>query len=140
MRLLLAAIALAASLAGQQAWASTLRVAPTSVEIPHGQTASTVRIWNSDREPLRVQVRVFRSTTKGGEEVLSPTNDVVASPPITTLVPGSENLIRIVRVSKQPVSGGETYRLLVDQLPDPKKLKQGEVKILIRHAIPVRFD
>ena len=119
---------------------ATLRVAPVSLEITNGAQASTVRIWNDDREPLHVQVRIFRSREQGGQTVLEPTQEVVASPPITTLLPGSENIIRVVRVSDQPVQGRETYRLIVDELPDPSAQQAGTVSILVRHAIPVTFQ
>jgi len=119
---------------------ATLRVAPVSLEVTNGAVASTVRIWNDDREPLHVQVRIFRSIERGGQTVLEPTQDVVASPPITSLQPGSENIIRVVRVSSQPLQGRETYRLIIDELPDPSAQKAGTVSILVRHAIPVTFQ
>jgi fimbrial chaperone protein len=45
-----------------------------------------------------------------------------------------------VRVAKAPVSENEKYRVLVDQLPDPKGSKAGVVSVLVRHAIPLYFD
>jgi len=57
-----------------------------------------------------------------------------------TLKPGGENVIRIVRVASTPVTARESYRVLVDQLPDPKAAKAGVVSILVRHAIPLFFD
>jgi P pilus assembly chaperone PapD len=120
--------------------AATLRVAPISVELKGGASASSVRVWNDDKTPVRVQARVFRSLEKNGKAVLEPTRDVVASPPMATLKPGTENLIRIVRVSKKPVDHKETYRLVIDQLPDAAQVKPGTVKILVRHAIPVSFE
>jgi fimbrial chaperone protein len=88
---------------------------------------------------VQVQVRVFRWTVVDGNDVLEPTRDVVASPPMTVLVPGAENLIRVVRVSDKPPADGERYRLLIDELPDPNRQRAGRVNVLVRHAIPVTF-
>lgn len=120
--------------------ASSLRVSPIGLTIQPGSATASIRVWNNDKRPLGVQVRVFRSKTVDGEEWLEPTRDVVASPPITTLSPGSENLVRIVRTAKTSVGDGERYRLLVDELPDPERRKAGTINVLVRHSIPVRFE
>src|SRR6185437_830830 len=74
-----------------------------------------------------------------GEEKLEPTDDVVASPPTVVLAPNAKNIARIVRVSKQPVVGEESYRLLVDQLPDLSQQRNGAVNLMVRYSIPVFF-
>lgn len=133
------AIAFACALAGT-AIAASLRVAPVSLDVPSGTAATTLMVWNTGTSPVRIQVRVFRWTQQGKDDILTPTTDVVASPPIGLLKPGGENLIRIVRVAHSPVAARESYRVLVDQLPDPKGAKPGVVSILVRHAIPLYFE
>lgn len=134
-------IATFAGLAATSAFPATLRVAPISVRAGHGTNATSVRIWNDGREPLNVQVRIFRWRVEKGKDILEPTRDVVVSPPMTTLVPGTENLIRIIRTANQPVSERESYRLIVDQLPKAAGMgKSGTISILLRHAIPVYFE
>lgn len=119
---------------------AALRVAPVGFNLTGGTAASTLRIWNEDKRPIAVQVRVFRWFKVDGKERLEPTRDVVASPPITTLKPGTENLVRIVRVKKAPTEGREAYRLVVDQLPDADRKGTGQVEIVVRHSIPVFFS
>jgi fimbrial chaperone protein len=120
--------------------AASLRVAPVRLDVAAGAATTTLRVWNDDDASVKIQVRVYRWTKENGTDVLRPTKDVVVSPPIGTLKPGGENLIRIVRVAKAPVSENEKYRVLVDQLPDPKGSKAGVVSVLVRHAIPLYFD
>jgi fimbrial chaperone protein len=121
------------------AHATSLRVAPVLLDITAPTSASTIRVWNNASRPINVQVRVFRWTQQNGEDAYAPTSAVVASPPITALVPGGENLIRIVRTSTQPVSDEESYRLVVDELPDPSRRQSGTVVLVVRHSIPVFF-
>ncbi len=139
LRAIAAAIALAC-LTVTGAGAASLRVAPTLLEVPAGATTTTLNVWNADSKPVRVQVRVYLWTHSGKTDTLTPTKNVVVSPPIGTLKPGAENVVRIVRVAKTPVTARESYRVLVDQLPDPKAQKAGVVSILVRHAIPLYFD
>lgn len=131
-------IAAGAILAGS-AIAASLRVAPVLVDIAQpGQTA-TLNVWNDGPAAINVQVRVMRWWQIDGEDVLEPTNDVVVSPPIATLSPGAESVVRIVRVTGAEPSGEESYRLLVDELPDAQGSKPGSVSLVIRHSIPVFF-
>jgi fimbrial chaperone protein len=138
LRLLAAAIAVAC-LSVSAADAASLRVAPVLLDVASGQPGTTLRVSNDGKVPIRVQVRVYLWTRKGNDDVLSPTKAVVASPPIGVLKPGAENLVRIVRVATTPVTARESYRELVDQLPDPKR-QAGVVSILVRHAIPLFFE
>lgn len=119
--------------------AASLRVAPVVLDLRAPTAASSIRVWNEARRPINVQVRVFRWFQRNGEDVYEATNDVVASPPMTTLKPGGENLVRIVRTSKRPVQKEESYRLVVDELPDARRQKGGTVVLVVRHSIPVFF-
>ncbi|MDR3471693.1 MAG: fimbria/pilus periplasmic chaperone [Devosia sp.] len=119
--------------------AGGLRVAPIFVRMTAQQPMTTVQIWNDNRTPLGVQIRVFSWHVVDGRNVLEPTRDVVASPPIATLAPGAENVIRVVRVSSQPVRTVEKYRLLIDELPHAHQ-RAGTVDVLVRQALPVTIS
>jgi fimbrial chaperone protein len=139
LRALAATIAFAC-LAVSGAGAASLRVAPILLDVQSGAKLTTLHVWNDDKTRVNIQVRVYLWTKKGNDDILTPTKDVIATPPIGTLKPGGENLIRIVRVATTPVTKRENYRVLVDQLPDPKSQKPGVVSILVRHAIPLHFE
>ncbi|MFN7102285.1 MAG: molecular chaperone [Pseudorhizobium sp.] len=140
MHLRLIAAGMALCLSAGIVNAAELRVSPITLDLKAGTSASTVRVWNDAAKPTTVQVRVFRWTKVNGKDHLEPTQDVVASPPVTKLAPGTENLIRVVRVGKAPVRGVEAYRLLIDELPDASKKVPGQINVMIRHSIPVRFS
>lgn len=136
--LLVAGLAMLMGLATPAETAS-LRVAPVMLDLRAPTAASAIRVWNDARRPINVQVRVFRWTQRNGKDVYEQTSDVVASPPITTLRPGGENLIRVVRTSNRPVQGEESYRLVVDELPDRSRQQANTVSLVVRHSIPVFF-
>ena len=117
-----------------------MRVSPTRIHVRNGGLTATLRIWNDGKEAMNAQIRVFELVTKDGKQSLRPTRDVVASPPLTTLTPKTENLIRLVRVAKAPVTGKETYRVVVDQLPGRGGPKPGTVAVLVRQVMPLTFE
>ena len=109
------------------------------MEVLSPAAAATFTLHNEGTSPLNAQIRVFRWSQVNGEEKLEPTTDVVASPPIAALAPKTDYTIRIVRVSKQPVATGETYRLFVDEIPDPKSRRNRVISLVMRYSIPVFF-
>lgn len=117
--------------------ASSVSISPTRLEMTAPQAADVITLRNVDKNPVNVQIRVFRWSQVGGVERLEPTADVVASPPATRVAAGSEYLVRVVRVSKAPVAAEESYRVLVDEIPDPARMKAGTVSFNVRFSLPV---
>lgn len=119
--------------------AASLQVAPVNIEVQAPGATATLKLRNEGTAPLNAQIRVFRWIQVNGEEKLEPTDDVVASPPMANLAPKADYLVRLVRLSKQPVSAGESYRLLVDELPDPSVRLDRTINVVVRYSIPVFF-
>ena len=121
------------------AGAASLQVAPVSLEIPAPGASATIKLRNEGTKPLNAQIRVFRWIQVDGEEKLEATDDVVASPPLATLAAKTDYVVRLVRTTKRDIAKGESYRLLVDELPDPSRQQNGVVAIVLRYSIPVFF-
>jgi fimbrial chaperone protein len=130
-------VTLGATFNGAQA--TSLRVAPALLDVPAPGATTTLTLRNDGDHPIHVQIRVFGWTGTQGEPVLVPTDNVVASPPAATLNPGTEYVVRIVRLAKEPVSAEESYRLLVDELPDATQDHSNTVRFALRYSIPVFF-
>jgi fimbrial chaperone protein len=118
------------------ALAGSLEVKPILIDVPAGGAASSLSLTNAGGEVLNAQLRVFRWTQSGGKDELTPTRDVVASPPMAKIAPGGDLLVRVVRTAKTPLQREESYRLIVDELPKPGG---NGVQLLVRYSIPVFF-
>ena len=116
--------------------ASSLQATPIIVELRSPTATTTMTLKNDSKESINAQVRVMRWSQAEGKEKLEPTADFVASPPMTAIGAGSEQTIRLVRVSKAPVGAEESYRVIVDEIPDPAKRKIGQIAIAVRYSIP----
>lgn len=88
--------------------AGSLRVAPILLEIPAPAATATLNLRNEGDRDMHVQMRVFRWTGTRADPTLEPTSDVVVSPPAAMLTPGTEYVVRVVRVTKKPVDGEES--------------------------------
>jgi fimbrial chaperone protein len=134
---------LLAILAAQQcpaiAFAAQLRVEPVLLEMNAPTAAGTLTLRNDQDSEVTIQTRVLRWSQTAGKETLEATTDVVASPPAIALAPGADYVVRVVRVSKQPVRGEESYRVIIDQLPNVRRQQARAVNLLIRQSIPVFF-
>jgi fimbrial chaperone protein len=124
---------------GGTSQAASLQVAPVLVEVPAPGAAATLKLRNEGSQPLDAQIRVFQWTQVEGADVLTPTNDVVASPPLASLRPNTDYTVRIVRTNKEPVAKEEAYRLLIDELPQPAARAASSVNLALRYSIPVFF-
>ena len=124
---------------GASTRAAQLHVEPVSLELDAPTAAAVLTLRNDDDSDALVQTRVFRWSGQDGNEALEPTADVVASPPSIRLAPHSDYVVRVVRVSKQPIVGEESYRVIVDQLPSLRRPTSRAVEVLIRQSIPVFF-
>lgn len=120
------------------AQAEGLQVAPVSVTIP--ERSGTVFLTNEGSEPLRAQVRVFRWSQANGEDVLAETTELVASPPFVSIAPGSQQVVRLVRVAAAPDPSApceQTFRIVVDELPAADGPVSDGLQYVLRFSVPV---
>jgi fimbrial chaperone protein len=140
MTILAAAAALLAPAAASAQ--AELRVQPLAVDVTSPSQASSITLQNNGNETISVQLRVFEWTQADGQDRLTPTNDVVASPPVARIAPGSNYTVRIARTVGAAAAGSEkSYRLWVDELP-PASLARNEggtVDVRLRFDLPVFF-
>lgn len=117
--------------------AAALRVSPILVDAgPSANTAIT--LTNSEARPINAQVRVFRWSQHDGEEQLVPAEDVVASPPIVSIAPHEDYVVRLQRTGPEPASE-DAYRVVVDELPNPNRQRNGTVAVVLRYMVPAFF-
>jgi fimbrial chaperone protein len=120
------------------AFANDFTVSPTSIRVAPDQQVATLTVKAGGPGATQGQVRVMRWERGSGQGALSPTRDVVASPPALQMAPNQELTIRLVRTLKTQARADECYRVLVDQLPGQSQ--QGQVvKFTVRHSVPVCF-
>ncbi|UAK22993.1 fimbrial biogenesis chaperone [Sphingomonas nostoxanthinifaciens] len=139
MRTLLFGGAVLAASIGTPLPAASLRLSPIGIEIPAAQRASSLTVANIDPDPVSIQVRVFRWSQPGGKDQLEPATDIIVSPPVATIPGGASYTVRVARLAMRPITGEQSYRLVIDEIPkpfDPNKGPRG-VAVVLRTSMPV---
>lgn len=132
--LLMAALASA----GPAAWAADLQVNPIMVEFTAGEQSQALWLTNSGTGPLKAQVRVASWTQPGGQDQLTPTRDLIASPAIVEVAAGEQQLVRLIRPQPVPLQSEAAYRLTIDELPaDTSEPVDPGIRFLLRYSVPV---
>lgn len=119
--------------------AEGLRVAPVLLEVVAPAAAGKLMLRNEGGAVMTVQARVYRWVQRNGRESLEPTRDVVVSPPMTRIAPGASQTIRVVRTGKGRIRGEEAYRVIVNEVPDRRMARGGQVNFATELRLPVFF-
>lgn len=117
--------------------ATVFQVSPVKLNFTPTDNAQTLHVFNNSNEELNAQIRIMRWTQNNGQDVLTDATEVVASPAIARVAPGRHQTIRIVRLQPAAQPKEQAYRVLVDELPRPEKPSGIELKVLLRHSIPL---
>lgn len=118
--------------------AASLQVAPISVAFSPQEKAKEIWLTNTSERPIRAQTRVLIWSQVAGQDQVNTTRDLVASPSITEIKAGEQQLIRIIRIAPQNTAVEQTYRLLIDELPSSGQADaQTGLQLLLQYSIPV---
>ena len=121
-------------LTGAVAGGQALSVLPVNVMLGPNQRAATLSLSNHDTKQMAIQIRAYAWNQKDGNDQLTDSDQLLASPPIATIAPGTMQVVRLIL--RQPPAGREvTYRILVDQIPPPAEA--GTVHVVLRLSIPI---
>lgn len=119
------------------AGAANLQISPVTITMRAEQSSAGITLQNFGDAPLFGQVRVFLWDQANGEEALSPTQELVASPPIVEIAANSRQTIRLVRTQAGPAPQERTYRVLIDEVGRDDDPARSGVDIRLRYSVPV---
>ena len=130
----LVAVFIVVFLAANPAKGQSLRVAPVIVQLPAGQKTATLTVSNDGGSATTFQIRAYEWGQQDNKDPLTPTSEVLASPPVATIAPGDSQIVRLV-LRQLPQGREATYRILLDQIPPAAE--PGIVHMLLRLSIPI---
>ena len=130
-------IVLALSLAATEAPAGSFQVNPIRVDMTKGATTAAITVRNDGEEPIVVQSSVVKWSQDNGQEVYAPTTEALVTPPIMTVPPGGEQIVR-VGLRRGPDPQRElAYRLYLQEVPPPPKPGFTGLQVALRVGLPV---
>lgn len=134
-RLLIAIFFLVASttisLAGE--W----RVMPIRLEFDQGAKSGAITVVNDGNEKINFQLKAFEWTQDSeGKDVYTETSEIVYMPKIMALDGKDERVIR-AGIKFPAVAREKTYRLFIEEIPQPRKEQGTNVAIAIKFGVPI---
>jgi fimbrial chaperone protein len=119
------------------ATASSFSVMPVRATLTEGKPSVALTVRNTGAEPAVVQLEVQSWSQVDSRDVLAPTRELLASPPIFTIAPGAAQVVR-VGARRAPDPGKElAYRLFLQEVPPPPQPGFRGLRMALRLSIPV---
>ena len=117
--------------------AASLGVSPVRVTLSESQSMGAITVRNDGTEPASLQMEMLSWSQAEGQDVLTPTRELLANPPIFTVPAGGSQLVR-VGLRRAPDGQRElTYRIVLQELPPPPNPDFNGTRMLMRISLPV---
>ncbi len=117
---------------------ATIDVSPVRLDLSDDHDKAVIRIGNQDSAAKSYEVEVVAwSQTDERREVYSPTEDLLAVPPLFTLQPGDEQLVRVGMLKPADAGVERSYRVFITELKPPETQEPTEPTISMRVQIGI---
>lgn len=113
------------------------RISPTRLDLDRESRNGELTVRNEGDERVNLQVKAVEWTQdQEGKDRYSDTAELIFFPKMLSLVKNDEKVIR-AGVSAMPVAREKTYRLMVQEIPAPRKTATPTVAIALKFSLPV---
>ncbi|QHI98829.1 fimbria/pilus periplasmic chaperone [Xylophilus rhododendri] len=120
------------------AGAGSLAVNPVRLTLATGQTAAALTVRNDGAAPALVQLETLDWSQQDGSEVLAPSRELLATPPIFTVAPGASQVVRVgLRSAAVPRAVERSFRLLLKEIPPPPQADARGLQMALHLSLPV---
>jgi fimbrial chaperone protein len=117
--------------------AGSFQVNPIRVDMSAGVTTAALTIRNDGEEPVVVQLSVAAWSQESGEDKYGATIEALVTPPIATIAPGAQQVVR-VGLRRTPDPRQElAFRLFVQEVPPPPKPDFNGLQVALRVSLPI---
>jgi fimbrial chaperone protein len=113
------------------------RVTPIRLDLGREAKSGVITVINEGSEKLQVQIKAFEWMQDAeAKDIYTETNDIIFFPKIIVFEKNEERIIRagikILATKKE-----KTYRLFIEEIPEPKKAEGVNVSFAIRFGVPI---
>lgn len=119
---------------------SKLEISPVVVNLDPGQISATIEVRNQGQSPVTIQARPYAWSQALEDDVLTPTSEIIVSPPIFTVPANGVQTARLMLRGDARTVGAQdrSYRLLLDEVPGVDAgAGAGQVQVILRISLPV---
>ncbi len=117
--------------------AGTFSIAPVRIELQGAQRTAVLTVHNDAAAPLLIQVSTLAWTQTGGEESYTATHELLATPPVFTLPPNGEQIVRVALRREPDATRELDYRLVLAEVPQPVDKNFTGLRVALRLSLPL---
>ncbi len=113
------------------------RVAPIRLDFDKNARTGSITVYNEGTDKLNVQMKAMEwSQDAEGKDRYTETQEIIFFPKIMTLEKNENKIIRAgIRI---PATAKEkTFRLFIEEIPQPRKKEGANIAVAIRFGVPV---
>ncbi|MFE8147452.1 molecular chaperone [Brenneria goodwinii] len=123
--------------------ASNILVWPIYQVIESDENASALWLENKGSAPVGMQIRIMAWKQVDFKDRYAEQQDVIATPPFTSLDPGKRHMIRLMRATPAPANTERAYRIIIDEIAEPYRDRQTPkigLQFQMRYLLPLFID
>lgn len=117
--------------------AADIGVDPVSIELTPDQQTASVTVSNQSDQPASIQIQAVAWTQRDGNDVYTPAREMLVSPPIMTIGPKKEQVIRLALRRKADPTKELAYRIYLQELPQQPTPGFTGLQFALRIGLPV---
>ena len=117
--------------------AGSFSVTPLRVELSKSESTRIINLHNLESKPVTVQLQVMAWSHKDGDDHFLPTRDVIITPQIFHLKANSSQIIRAGLIRKPDANEELSYRLFIEEIPEPPSVDTKGVQIALKVSLPI---
>jgi len=110
---------------------------PVRVELSQEHKTASVTVKNDSDQPTTMQIQAVAWSQVDGKDVFQPSKDLLVSPPIVTIAPKSEQLIRVALRREAEANKELTYRINLLEVPSTLANDFMGVQVALAVGLPV---
>lgn len=114
-----------------------MSVDPIRIELSPEQPTAAINVRNDSDQPTSIQIQAVAWSQVDGKDVYTPTRELLVSPPIVTIAPKGEQVIRTALRRKADVANELTYRIYLQELPSQPQPGFTGLRLALRIGLPV---
>jgi fimbrial chaperone protein len=123
--------------AADEAAASALSVAPIRIELSSSTRTAVLTMRNQEDSPVVVQARPAAWSQAQGEDQLADTHDLLVTPPIFTVPPHGQQVLRVALLHDPDAARELDYRMVLSEVPQAAAPETTGLRVALRITLPV---
>lgn len=117
--------------------AASFNISPLRLDMSGRQNTAELSLKNQTEEAMAIQVKVLNWSQENGQDVLTESDDIFFSPPITNVPAGTTQLVRFRLKRGADAQAERSYRVFAEQLPKNREQQGPGMNMRIRFSIPL---